>query len=224
MTSVAAYRYPAGRLLVFARAPVAGAVKTRLAAGIGARAAARFYRELVCATLDTAVGARLAPVELYVTPDTSHPFFRSLTQRWPISARCQQGANLGQRMYSALEHALRDSQFALLIGSDCPVMGADYLDQACRELQSGKDLIVGPAEDGGYVLIGARRCCQPLFESVPWGTDAVLQVTRARAQSLGLRYAELGVLWDIDTAADLQRWRNRQRAPHPPAQTTKNPA
>jgi rSAM/selenodomain-associated transferase 1 len=220
MTDLATCRYPAGRLLIFARAPVAGAVKTRLAASIGAAAAARLYRELVQGTLDKALQARLAPVDLYVTPNTTHPFIRSLAHRLPISVQQQQGADLGERMYNALQDTLRNSEFALLIGTDCPVMTADYLNRACRELQAGRDLVVGPAEDVGYVLIAARRAYRELFEAVPWGSAEVLQATRERAESLGLRYAELGVLWDLDTPADLARWRAQQGQPSPAANYT----
>ena len=223
MTSQAAYRYPAGRIIVFARAPVAGAVKTRLAAHIGAQAAAQLYTQLLQDTLGTAVDAGLTPVELHVTPDTRHPVIRSLLERLPITAHAQHGGDLGQRMYGALQDALAQSEFALLIGSDCAVMTADYLHQACRELQTNKDLVVGPAEDGGYVLIGARHCCQELFQDIPWGSDEVLPATRGRAQSLRLRYAELGTLWDIDTPADLERWHTerRSRPAQAPAADTK---
>lgn len=217
MTSATALRYPDARLLVFARAPVAGAVKTRLAAHIGAQAAAQLYRELVQGTLDMALAARLAPVHLFVTPDTDHPFIQSLAQRLPLSVHCQQGADLGERMHHALQDALSDSAYALLIGTDCPVMTGAYLEQALRGLQDGSELVIGPAEDGGYLLIGARRCCAELFEAVPWGSAGVLQATRDRARALRLRYAELGVLWDIDTPADLERWRRLQNEPRVPA-------
>ena len=211
MTDAASYRYPVGRLLIFARAPVAGAVKTRLAAGIGAEAAARVHGELLRGTLAMALQSRLAPVELCVTPDTSHPAIRSLLDGRAVTARAQRGADLGQRMYTALQQTLEKAEFAVLIGTDCPVMTGDYLDQACRELRSGTDLVVGPAEDGGYVLIGARHGYSELFDSIPWGTAEVLTATRERAQSLGLRYAELPVLWDLDTPADLARWRAQQQ-------------
>lgn len=223
MTDRAAYRYPAGRLIVFTRAPVAGTVKTRLAAHIGTQAAVQLYTQLLQDTLATAVDAGLTPVELHVTPDTRHPVIRSLQDRLPITAHAQHGGDLGQRMYGALQNALAASEFALLIGSDCPVMTADYLHQACRELRTGKDLVLGPAEDGGYVLIGTRSCRQELFQDIPWGSDGVLPATRQRAQSLRLRYAELGTLWDIDTPADLERWQTERRsrpAPAPAAPTT----
>jgi rSAM/selenodomain-associated transferase 1 len=205
------YRYPEGRLLIFARAPEPGRVKTRLAPHLGAEAAAGLHRELTVCALDLALQAELAPVELHVTPDTRHPSILSLLEERPVPTRAQRGADLGERMHGALEQALRGSAFALLIGTDCPVMTADYLDAACRQLQSGTDLVIGPAEDGGYVLIGVRCRCPALFEAIPWGTDGVLQATRARAQALRLRYAELGVLWDIDTLADLERWRAQRR-------------
>jgi rSAM/selenodomain-associated transferase 1 len=207
MTDAATWRFPAGRLLIFARAPEAGAVKTRLAAGVGAEAAAGLYRELVRNTLEMAVGARLAAVELHVTPDTTHPFFASLVKGGAVSLKRQRGKDLGERMYLSLRGALKDSEFALLIGTDCPVMTADYLARACSALQGGKELVLGPVEDGGYALIGCRQCWPKLFQSMPWGGDRVLQLTRERAQALRLRYAELDVLWDLDTPADLERWR-----------------
>ncbi len=187
------------------------------------QAAARLYRKLVQDTLDTALQAGLAPVELHVTPDATHPFIRSLAGSLPVAIRPQQGADLGERMHTALQHALGESEFALLIGTDCPVLTGEYLHQACRELQAGTELVVGPAEDGGYVLIGARRPCSALFDSVPWGSAAVLQVTRDRAQSLHLRYAELAVLWDLDTPADLARWHTQQRL-DAAAVTNRNPS
>ena len=219
MTRLPTCRYPAGRLLVFARAPVAGAVKTRLAASIGAQAAARLYRRLIQETLRTALQAGLAPVELHVTPDTTHPFIRSLACGLPVAIRAQRGADLGERMHNALQQALVDSEFALLIGTDCPVMTGEYLHQACRKLHTGTELVVGPAEDGGYVLIGARHACSAVFDSMPWGSARVLQATRDRAQSLNLRYAELAALWDLDTPADLARWQTPQS---PPATTVTN--
>jgi rSAM/selenodomain-associated transferase 1 len=210
MTREPDYRYPDGRLLIFTRAPEPGRVKTRLAAQLGTEAALRLHQQLLRRTLDVALEARLSPVALYVT-DTRHPFILSLLARRPLTARRQRGADLGERMHAALQQTLSGSAFALLIGTDCPVMTAGYLEQALRKLQDGMDLVIGPAEDGGYVLIGVRRCCPALFEAIPWGTAGVLQATRERAQALRLRYAELGVLWDIDTPADLERWRAQCR-------------
>jgi len=208
MTRPPDYRYPDGRILVFARAPVAGEVKTRLAAHIGKQAAASVYRQLLCATLDMASASGLAPLELHVASQPGHPLFQSLADRWPLEIRLQQGVDLGQRMYCALQSALRESAFAVLIGTDCPAMNAAYLQRACQPLDDGSAVVLGPADDGGYVLIGVRSCDERLFRDVPWGSNRVLQLTRERLQALQLQYTELDSLWDLDRPEDLRRWRS----------------
>jgi len=207
MTGQPDYQYPAGRILVFAKPPVAGEVKTRLAAHIGEQAAAALYQQLLCGTLSMAVRTELAPVELHVASQPSHPLFVSLAQRQPVEVRLQKGADLGRRMCHAMQAALRTGSFALLIGTDCPVMTAAYLQRACRRLDAGSAVVLGPAEDGGYVLIGARTCDEHLFRDIPWGSDRVLQLTRTRLQALKLPYSELDTLWDLDRLEDLRRWR-----------------
>jgi len=206
MTRQPDYRYPDGRILVFAKAPVAGEVKTRLAAQIGKQAAALLYEQLLRDTLGMAVRTGLAPVELHVASQPSHPLFVSLADTQPIEVRLQQGADLGQRMCHAIQAALCTGRFALLIGTDCPAMTAAYLQRACRQLDAGSAVVLGPAEDGGYVLIGARSCDERMFRDIPWGSDRVLQQTRARLQTLKLPHSELDTLWDLDRLEDLRRW------------------
>ena len=201
------YHYPNGRILLFAKAPVPGEVKTRLAAGIGEQAAATLYEQLLRDTLGMAVRARLAPVELHIASPTCPPFFLSLAERQPVEVRLQEGADLGRRMCNAIQAALRTGDFALLIGTDCPVMTAAYLQRACQQLDAGSAVVLGPAEDGGYVLIGARSCDELLFTDIPWSSDRVLQLTRARLQALKLPYSELDTLGDLDRLEDLRRWR-----------------
>ncbi len=205
MNETAACKYPHGRILVFAKAPVAGEVKTRLAVGIGAERAATLYAQLLRATLRTAARSGLAPVELYVASATDHPLFVSLAREYALEIKAQQGEDLGQRMYNAIQNALSGSSFVILIGTDCPPMSADYLAQACRQLDSGTAVVLGPAEDGGYVLMGARCCDRYLFTDMPWSTGRVLQLTRERLQSLNLAFAELATLWDVDRPGDLER-------------------
>ena len=200
------YRYPAGRILVFARAPVAGSVKTRLAAHIGPQAAARLYECLLRDTVAMALRSQLAPVELHVTPRIRHPVFASLANGQPLELRLQKGADLGQRMHHALCNALQTASFALLIGTDCPALSTDHLQQACRLLTTGHSVVLGPTEDGGYVLIATRRCDERLFSDIPWSSDRVLQLTRERLQALRLSYKELETLWDLDRPEDLSRW------------------
>ena len=205
-----AYRYPAGRLLIFARAPVPGQVKTRLAAGVGMQQATALYERLLRATVATARATRLAPVELHVAGDSRHPVLDELT-RDAVRLVTQRGADLGERMFNALRDSLHSADFAVLIGSDCPAMTGDYLAQACERLYTGNDVVLGPAEDGGYVLIGASRCDAGLFTDMPWSTDRVMQETRQRLQLLGRQYTELETLWDLDNAEDLARWQAEEQ-------------
>ncbi|GMQ84054.1 MAG: TIGR04282 family arsenosugar biosynthesis glycosyltransferase [Gammaproteobacteria bacterium] len=210
MSNEPVYRYPAGRILVFAKAPLPGRVKTRLASGIGDRAAATLYEQLVRDTATTAVQARLAPVILYV--GSSHPLFVALGDEYGIAIKTQQGADLGLRMYSAIQDELEQADFVVLIGTDCPAMTADYLDQACGKLCAGTEFVFGPAEDGGYVLIGARSAVQQLFTDMRWSTSQVMQHTRERLRLLDRRHAELDTLWDLDTPEDLERWQTVTRS------------
>ncbi len=189
---------------MFAKAPLAGQVKTRLAPGIGEQAAAALYAQLVRDTVTTAVQAKLAPVTLYA--GSSHPLFDALGDEQNIAIKIQQGADLGLRMHNAIQNELEQADFVVLIGTDCPVMTADYLDQACRELRAGTEFVFGPAEDGGYVLIGARSAEEILFTDMRWSTSQVMQHTRERLCLLKQRYAELETLWDLDTPEDLERW------------------
>jgi rSAM/selenodomain-associated transferase 1 len=206
MTGQADFQYPAGRILVFAKPPVAGEVKTRLAAHIGEQAAAALYEQLLCETVSMAVQSGLAPVELHVAAQICHPLFVSLAGRQPIEVKLQKGTDLGQRMCHAIQAALRTGGFAVLIGTDCPAMSVAYLQRACRQLDAGSAVVLGPAEDGGYVLIGTRTCDERLFTDIPWSSDRVLQLTRTRLQALKLPYSELDTLWDLDRVEDLRRW------------------
>ncbi|MGB7542815.1 MAG: TIGR04282 family arsenosugar biosynthesis glycosyltransferase, partial [Burkholderiales bacterium] len=113
--------------------------------------------------------------------------------------------DLGERMQRALAAALARSERAILVGSDIPALSAQYLRDADRSLAGGDDVVLGPAEDGGYVLIGLRRCDPELFREIPWGGPTVLAETRWRIARLGLRSRELPALWDVDRPEDLER-------------------
>ena len=195
---------------MFAKAPLAGQVKTRLASGIGDRAAVALYEQLVLDTVTTAVQGKLAPVTLYA--GSSHPLFVALGDEHGIGIKIQQGTDLGLRMYRAIQGELEQADFVVLIGTDCPVMTADYLDQACRELCTATEFIFGPVEDGGYVLIGARSAEEKLFTDMRWSTSQVMQHTRERLRLLNRQYAELETLWDLDTPKDLERWQTLSRS------------
>lgn len=196
-------RFPGASLMIFAKAPVAGAAKTRLAPVLGEQGAAELQARLTQRILHTAVSANLAPVELWCSPDCGHPFFQAVTAA--VGRRVQHGQDLGERMANAFDVALGTHPYAVLVGTDCPAMTADYLAQAFALLDGGADAVVGPAEDGGYILIGLRRTDKRLFDGVPWGTAQVLQITRERLKECAYDWRELPCLWDVDRAEDLQR-------------------
>jgi len=201
--------YPAPTLQIFAKAPVPGAVKTRLARAIGNAEAASVQAQLIERTLATAVAARAAgtvgAVELWCAPDTDHPAFASWHERFGVALMRQVGADLGTRMRNALGNALASGTHAILVGSDCPPLDADYLACAARAL-ADHDAVLGPAEDGGYVLIGLARPVDA-FDGIAWGEPSVMAATRARLAEQHATWHELPVLWDVDREADLLRWR-----------------
>ena len=119
--------------------------------------------------------------------------------------REQRGEDLGERMRHAAELTLETASFLVLIGGDCPVLNAGYVARALRLLESGCDAVLGPAEDGGYVLLGLRRSDPLLFSGFPWGTSKVLEMTRERLRQAGLAWRELETLWDLDRVEDLER-------------------
>lgn len=193
--------YPDARILVFAKAPIPGEVKTRLIPAMGAEAAADLQARLARRAVEMAVSANVAPVEIWCSPDDRHPFFRELA----LPRRVQRGRDLGERMADAFRATLTGCRFAILIGTDCPPMTGDYLHDAAGSLAQGMDAVLGPAEDGGYVLIGLRHHDSRLFRDVAWGTEQVLPATRERLAQNGFRWHELPCLWDVDRAEDLER-------------------
>ncbi len=201
-----AVRYGKPVILLFAKAPVPGTVKTRLALALGENEAAALHRRLTRRALETALAAKLGPVILFCAPDTQHAFFRQLKRNTGVMLRSQRGADLGERMHHAMTYALGRYPGVLVIGSDCPSMKEDYLRQAAQVLESGEvSLVLGPATDGGYVLMGASRVDRCLFSGVPWGSDQVLDVTRARLRAMSRRWRELAPLDDVDRPEDLAR-------------------
>ena len=188
------------KVIVFAKAPVAGRVKTRLAGALGDGGAAELHRRLVRRTLRTAIAACVGPVELCCAPDTRHGFFADCAAGFGVALTAQGDGDLGVRMARAFE---RETP-ALLVGSDCPAREPADLAAAAKALARA-DAVVTPADDGGYVLIGLRVPAAGLFEGVPWGRSDVLVRTRARAAALELVLAELPASWDVDRPADLDR-------------------
>jgi rSAM/selenodomain-associated transferase 1 len=175
-------------VIVFARRAVPGRVKTRLVPRLGEWGAARLHARLTRHALRIAAAAACGPVELH---DTAR----------------QRGADLGERMYRALARALRRHRSAIVIGADCPALRPADLARAARALAGGCDMVLAPAEDGGYVLIGARRISPRLFSGIAWGEAEVYETTLRRLDALGYRWRALRRLWDVDRPEDLGRLR-----------------
>lgn len=194
---------PESVLIVFARAPAPGRVKTRLAPVLGEEGAARLHARLVEKTLSTARAAGFDRIYLYGAPGIRGKFFRSMRARYGVRLRPQGDGDLGDRMY----RALRSHPGAVLIGSDCPALRPADLRAALRALRGGADAVLSPAEDGGYPLIGLRRAVRSLFDGVAWGSARVLGQTRRRLARLGWTWKELRTLWDVDRPGDVLRLR-----------------
>ena len=191
-------------IAILAKAPIPGFAKTRLIPALGEAGAATLQARLTERAVATAMAADTGPVTLWAAPDQRHPSFAQLAERFALALACQHDGDLGDRMLAALAGA--DGP-ALVIGTDCPALTAGHLRAAADVLRAGADAVLIPAEDGGYVLIGARAPYPALFRDMPWGTADVMGETRRRLVALGLSWREPAILWDVDVPADLERLR-----------------
>ena len=189
------------KLIVFVKAPRPAAVKTRLAESIGTEAACAAYRRLVETLLKQLRSLRA--VELCFSPDDAAAEIKGwLEEDWNSSP--QGGGDLGQRLQSAFERAFATGvKRAVIIGSDCPAVTAEDIYEAWNGLWT-HDVVLGPATDGGYWLIGLRRLQPGLFHQIPWSTETVFGETMKRIRQAGLDVQLLRELSDVDTAHD---WR-----------------
>ena len=193
------------RILVFAKAPEPGQVKTRLARTIGDVAAAFVYRAMTRHCIDNAEAAIPGGVEIWCSPNHRHPFFTECVAGRYMVLRDQASGDLGTRMSQAFQYTLRRSASALLLGTDVPSIDADDLRVAAVVLAAGKDAVICPTEDGGYGLIGLRRHDESIFRDIAWGTNQVMAQTRARFSALSWDWHELPQRWDVDEPQDLLR-------------------
>ncbi len=199
------YAFPNSRILVFAKDPVPGKVKTRLEPAIGVKGSLRLHRAMIARVCNLLGSSCLAPWQLWVTENTSHEFFLNHCKKKDIYQ--QQKGDIGHKMADAAVQTLTNSVSTslLMIGSDCPCIDESYLKAALEQLADGIDVVLGPAEDGGYVLIGLNASNNRLFSDIDWGTDRVLVQTLSRTRELGLSSVCMDALWDVDRPADLDR-------------------
>jgi len=198
------YRYPHAAIIVFAKAPVAGEVKTRLVPPLKPEQAALLHQKLVTRTLKMVTKTSIAPVFLYCSPDDEHAFFQQCKNDHVLQTARQEGSDLGERMLHALKSTLEEYRYVILIGTDCPSMTQKYLEDAIQRLRAGSDLVIGPAQDGGYVLIGMKQAHGELFSDLLWGGDTVFSLTMEKAMLSGLEVSILDSLQDIDRPEDLK--------------------
>jgi hypothetical protein len=193
------------RLIVFAKAPIPGRVKTRLIPMMGPEAAAALHEKLAIRALTTAVKANLGQIDLWCSPSIKHPFFIRCSREFQVKLYKQPEGDLGKRMGDALKKTLKKASNVILIGTDCPSFTEKDLKEAARALGLGAKAVLGPAEDGGYVLIGMRHYSPELFKEIPWGTGSVMEETRRRLKKLGWRWHELRKFLDVDRPEDVER-------------------
>jgi uncharacterized protein len=189
-------------IAILAKAPIPGRVNTRLIPAIGAHAAAVLQERLTERAIATSLAADVGPVTLWCSPDATHSTFLKLVMQQRIILKRQPEGDLGARMLAAI---VAGNGPVLVIGTDCPALTDLHLRGAANALREGNEVIIIPAEDGGYVLIGTRTPQPAIFAGIAWGTNTVLAETRARIIEQRLALMEQPPLWDVDTEADLAR-------------------
>ncbi len=196
-------------LVIFAKAPIPGQVKTRLCPPLTSDEAATLHGSFVLDTLErtqTAVVKLKLPIDRYLAcaPSATHVFFKIMEERQGVRLIDQVGDDLGGRMSQAFGALFaRGYQQVVLIGTDVPTLPLDHVKQAIASLEN-HDLVLGPALDGGYYLIGLKRMAPKLFADIPWSTNQVLRLTQEKALTIGLKAFLIPPWRDVDTLADLE--------------------
>lgn len=189
-------------LLIFAKAPVPGRCKTRLARRYGAYRACTIYRSLLTHAVCAARQQFDGPITLVCAPDTRHAFFHHLSRRYRLRLARQARGDLGQRMHHAIRQGLQHHSRVVLMGSDQPVLDHAWLSEARKVLAVPNNAWLAPTLDGGYWAIGLRTAQARLFRGPRWSTSRVAGVTLNRMHELGLHARTHTPLRDIDDARD----------------------
>ncbi|WP_017431089.1 TIGR04282 family arsenosugar biosynthesis glycosyltransferase [Vreelandella jeotgali] len=195
-------------LHLLAKAPIPGKAKTRLNPRLGAYGSASAHAEMVKRCVVHACRALpAAQVTLWTALDHEHPLFLALQQRLGINLAPQPEGDLGVRIRHALASTFPSTPGpAMIMGSDCPSITPELI-QTCAARLATHPVVILPAEDGGYGLIGTNDDYPALFRDIPWGGGEVLNVTRKRLDALGLKAAFPATVWDVDRPEDWQRYR-----------------
>lgn len=194
-------------LIVFTKAPSICRVKTRFYPNLSYRECLYLHRQSVQRLLQS-LSSTSYRIVIYSTEHSS----RHLPMRG-VPIKQQQGLDLGIKMFNAITNELKNSKRVVLIGTDCLAMDDIYIEKAFSQLQSDRDIVIGPANDGGYVLIGASKAYHNLFKNIVWGSDDVLANTLQRAKNLGVVTHLLAEMIDVDEKDDLLAMANNNALP-----------
>jgi rSAM/selenodomain-associated transferase 1 len=188
-------------LAMFAKLWTPGDVKTRLAAALGPERAAAI-QQLFVETLAARFVQTADDRYIVFTPPAAETAFRAVAKdQWRLTP--QADGDLGSRMRTFFEAALTQFDRVVLIGSDSPDLPAEFVSNAFVALQS-HEVVLGPAQDGGYYLVGAARIAPPIFDEIPWSTARVWPQTIARLRARNCRWHELPAWYDVDEIHDLR--------------------
>ncbi len=192
-------------VVIFAREPVLGTVKSRLSPALDDAERLNLYKRMLCHT--SAVVGRIEEIDasLYSVPDKEHPYLNALSKRFDFSQQVQIKGDLGEKMTAAFEDVLEHTDKSILIGSDCPFITRDYIESAISRLNDNA-VIIGPATDGGFVMIGTtdHALMEHLFRDIEWGSSDVLETLLKNAQSSDITVELMEPLNDVDRPEDLQ--------------------
>lgn len=200
-------KYPNSKIIIFCKSPVLGTVKTRMQPFLTQEDSVVLHKSLAIKTIDLAVKSNLSPVQVWCSPDFSHEFFLDVLEQYPVTLHKQMGNDLGQKMSYSLSSILEESESAILIGTDCPSFTSDDFEEALVAMNNDADIVISPAEDGGYTLVGMNHFVPEVFEGIDWGTETVFEKTASNISVLNKRFAILDTQWDIDRPEDLQRYK-----------------
>ena len=195
------------KLLIFTKSPVLGEVKTRMQPEYTQEQSLKLHKSMMLNTLSLSHRLNDLDVELCCSPNRNSSFFLQCENTYPVTLSDQQGCDLGERMAFSMSVALQTHDKVIIIGTDCPAIDEEYIEQAVQALNK-VDAVIGPAADGGYVLLGLRKFSLELFKDFSWGTESVLNQTRKVLTDLSWTFQELATMHDVDRPEDLHRYKD----------------
>lgn len=192
---------------IFSKAPVEGYCKTRLIPYLGKKETVQLHMDMVQKTIATAKKIINADVQLWCKPSKQHVFFQKMAKQNSLTLHDQDGEILGSIMNNAA-HIFADKYTNIVqIGTDCPYIDANYINSSIAKLNDETKVVIGPANDGGYVLLAKNQYYMEMYDDINWGTSNVLQQLEDNLQKLAINYYKLKPLTDIDTFDDFKMWK-----------------